>query len=400
MTAAFILVLAARASLDVKVDGEGYFRFARDGRPVYAKSAKLVVDHGRLCSAEGPSLVPEMLVSGTPDSLRVTLAGDVYAHYPQGENKVGRIVLVQFAADVRPVESKGFLICSGKGEVGEAGQGLFGVVRTVADAAAPTVPEIKIYDADSQPVVQVSPSKATDLRFLKAGGVKVTLYDDVVVEGDEVLLGEVANVSANADAVAKVAALPVAESPLIGVTTSVTRAEIERALAKAGLDTKTLDIEGPPQVRVKRAFQEIDQENFVKAALEQSRKQLGDNIKPAFDSSRPGPLKAPKGDIEFEVENIEVHGTVAACRVVAKVDGKRINSRTVNLKVEQAPSVVKTRPGDVVSVRVVKNGVSVETRGRVRSVDTATGRVTVEVEPSKSMVSGQLMPDGSVEVKA
>lgn len=405
MTSAIFLLLAARASVDVKVEGEGYFRFAREGRPVYAKTAKLVVERGRLCSAEGPYVVPEMLVPGAPDALRVTLSGDVYAHYTQGESKVGRIILVQFGQDVRPVESKGFLICSGQGEVGEAGQGLFGVIRsglpTTEKTAEPEAnPEIKIYADDGQPVVQVTPTKPADLSFLKAGGVKVTLYDDVVVDGDAVLLGDVASVSANADAAAKIAALQVGATPLLGVTTSVSRSEIERALVKAGIESKNLSMDGPSQVRIKRAYQEIDQDNFVKAAMELSRKELGDYTKPAFDASRPAPLKAPKGNVEFEVENIEVHGTLAACRVIAKVDGKRVNSRTVNLKVEQAPNAVKIRVGDVVTVRVVKKGLSVETKGRVRSIDSTGAKASVEVEPSKSTVYGKVLADGTVEVQA
>ena len=399
MTAAFILLVAAQASVDVKIDGEGYFRFARESRPVYAKAAKLVVDHGRLCSADGPYVVPEMPVNGSPDGLRVSLSGDVYAHYPQGESLVGRLVLVQFGLDVRPVESKGFLICSGKGEIGEAGQGLFGVVRTVKPAEPEKTGEIKIYD-DGQPVVKVTPSKPENLSFLKAGGVKVTLYDSVAVEGDTILLGEVADVSASADVAPKIAAIEVGVSPKVGVKTSITRGEIERAMTRAGLDVQRVDISGPGMVRVARAFQEIDQENFVRAALEQSKTRLGDNVKPAYDPNRSAPLMAPKGELEFEVENIEMVGTTASCKVAVKVDGKRWNSRTVNLKVEPVATTLKVRVGDAIDVRVIKSGVTVETKGRVRSVDTNSGRVTVEVEPSKALVYGQLLPDGKVEVKA
>ncbi|MBS1707993.1 MAG: hypothetical protein JSS65_04645 [Armatimonadetes bacterium] len=404
MTSAIFLLLAAQASIDIKVEGEGYFRFAREGRPVYAKSARLVVAQGRLASSSGPYLVPETLVPGSPDGLRVSLAGDVYAHYSKGETLVGRIVLVQFGDDVRPVESSGFLLCSGKGEIGEAGQGLFGVVRTVTKAeekpATAKADEIKIYDEETEPVVQVTRTHPQGNPVMASGKVKVSLADRAQVDGETVLLGEVATVSANADLAPQLSALEVGITPPIGMTGTVTRASIERALAKAGVDPKLLTVDGPSLIRVSRSYQEIDQSSFVEAAISQSKNRLGSNTKPAYDARHPEPLKAPKGEVEFEVENIEVIGTTAACRVAVKVDGQRINSRDVKLKVDAvAPAATpKLRPGDLVVVRVRKNGLTVETKGKVRTIDNASGRVTVETTDTKAQIIGHVLPDGTVEV--
>ncbi len=414
MTSAILLMVATQVSVGVKIDGEGYLRFARDGRPVYSKTAELVVKDGHVASTLGPYLVPETRVEGDPDALRVTLDGTLYAHYQKGEVKIGRIVLVQFGADVRPIVSEGFLICSGKGTVGDPGSGLLGVVRTVMpDVKAVQPPsgpepesgqeEVKVYGLESIASEPAKPDHSTaepgSQSFLKAGGVKVTLNTDAMVDGDTVLLGDVATISANAAFAPKFAAVEVGSTPTIGITANFARSAIERALERAGVSRENIEILGAGYVKVVRAYQQIDQSRFIQAAVELSKPQLGEYVKPAYVSTTPPPLKAPNGKVTFQLESLKAAGLQAQCIVDAFVDGQKINSRTIALKIE-SPVVDAVHPGSVVTVRILKNGIRVETKGTVRSVDRSTGQVAVEIERSRAMVYGSVLKDGVVEVKS
>lgn len=85
----FVLASAEPATpLQIRVDGEGYLRFARDGRAVYAPEASLVIRNGQLVHEQGFGFLPPIAV---PDRASVTieLDGTVRAN---GQS-VGRLVL-------------------------------------------------------------------------------------------------------------------------------------------------------------------------------------------------------------------------------------------------------------------------------------------------------------------
>ena len=57
-----LAITASTPVLDVKVDGDGYFRLARNGEVVYAKKASLTVMGGKLATKEGNYILPVVVV--------------------------------------------------------------------------------------------------------------------------------------------------------------------------------------------------------------------------------------------------------------------------------------------------------------------------------------------------
>ena len=53
MFSTIVALMALAPSVHLHVDGEGYLRFVREGRTVYAKEAMLTVTDGKLASVDG-----------------------------------------------------------------------------------------------------------------------------------------------------------------------------------------------------------------------------------------------------------------------------------------------------------------------------------------------------------
>ena len=128
----------------VRVDGEGFLRFVRDGRVVYAKEAELVARDGRLCHRLGPAVIPSITVGST---FEIDLEGNVRS----GGVVVGRLVLATFAVPVSKIE-EGFLVSPERPKLGNPGEGVIGVVRSTRTAISGPTPQPAVAPALSKGV--------------------------------------------------------------------------------------------------------------------------------------------------------------------------------------------------------------------------------------------------------
>src|SRR5947209_600915 len=101
------LVLVTVQPVSVRVDGEGYLRFIRDGRIVYASAAELSVQGG-LLGSKGLPLTPAIKIPENVAHIDIDLSGDIIAN----KATCGRIVLARFTSKL--VENSGFLISSSR----------------------------------------------------------------------------------------------------------------------------------------------------------------------------------------------------------------------------------------------------------------------------------------------
>lgn len=401
-------------SVRVQIDGDGYLRFARQGEVVYAKRAELTVRDGKLAEVSGPTVHPTIVVEGDVTSLSVDLQGRVWTGEGDLRKQLGRLVLAGFPEDVRPVESRGFLLVYGDAQLGEPGSGLYGVVRPWPKEGEGTA-EVRVYGIEkietktqseaikeTKPVVEdevPSPKrKQTEaappaIEFLRAGGVQVVLDEWVEMEGGQVRLGNIATIYANAELSERISALVVATVPMIGSERRVDQTLVTGKLKQIGLKTDQIKVVGPAQTVVRQVSQQIAQEEFVTAAMEAASLEFGDV---ELESERPvAPLYVPLGEKVLSVEGVSRSGSGVSVTVVAYVDGKRINSRTVKLVSKSIPMTL--RVGESVTVVVKSGDVFVEVNAKVRSVDRVTGSVTVQTDTGATLV-GRLKDNGTVEV--
>lgn len=393
----FILCAAVATggpTLDVRVDGAGLLRFARDGRAVYAKSAHLTVDAGCL-GLSGNTLLPQVRVPSDATDLSVDLQGDLFATAHGSKIPLGQLVLAMFPVEGALTPDGGFLVAADRPTLVEPGDGLAGVIRgpqastpTIVAKAQPTAktPEIKRVVA---PYRTIAPTAV-----ITTGKASVTAKQFSEVGGDKILLGEIADIEGDSFLVEKLKTLEVGDSPAIGVTRGVDRFSIQTRLLQAGLKDGSVTLSVPEGTKVLRKSQSISADKFVAAALDAAQKKAPGA---SFHCDQPGSdFPAPLGEVRLAVETCSVGRTSAAVTVGVLIDGKRINSRTVNLKMDgNAPGVA---PGDAVKIILKAGGATVEITGKARSGG-FVGQTIEVVADTGAKLTATVAGPGRVEVQ-
>jgi hypothetical protein len=364
----FALALSLIApTVHVTVDGEGYLRFVREGRTVYAREADLTVVDGKLASPLGPVLNPRVQVPAEVTELTVDLSGIVFGESAGVKKELGRIVLAMFPEDVRLVVDNGFLVSSYRPEVSDPGVGLAGVVRTAAKST-------------------------TTVAQATVAGVEIQLRDSVEVEGKSFSVGEIATVVAEPGLKARIEAFEVSTTPALGVPYRMTSEMVRQRLMRYGKEAEKYKFSGAGQVTVTRRGQVVTSAQFTDAAVAAAKAR--EDTEWAAESSGVS-VSVPIGKLELVAESTEINGARATVRVAIVVDGVRINSRTVALQKSDALS--KLRVGQTVKLLVKSGTAVVETTGKVRAIDRANGSVSVTSATGADLV-GKAVGIDTVEV--
>lgn len=366
-TVLFSLLLAQSAGLPVRVEGEGFLRFMKEGRVVYTRSATLVARGGQVVHSSGLPLLPS--VDGAVDGAALTVDsnGDIKA----GGRKLGRIILAVFPPDLRPVASGDFYIAADRPKA--AFPGADGAGRIVAGAAPP---------APRPAPAAASPAFRVEVR------------PSAEVEGDVIRLGDIASITGPEAQTERLRSLELGTTPALGVSRTLERSLIETRIARAGVLLTSVQIGMADRSTITRKGQKISQAQFVQAAIDFLKKDLPSEI--SLEGAEPGPdMIAPLGELILKVDNAGLIRDRASATVVVFVNGTRFNSRTVQLKA--ASPLFSIKPGQTISLRVRSGAAVVGTQGKVRTVDPAKSQVTVETATG-ALLTGTLAKDGVVEV--
>lgn len=394
--------LAQGGGLDIRVDGEGYLRFVSEGKVVYAKSASLIINNGRLGVDSGAKLVPAIEAT----SLR-NLTVDLEGNVKQGSMPVGRIVLALFDAELQAKDAGGFYTSSSRPRLGDPGDGSNGVIRLAGSNNGTTTSPMKaggpVKDHSSVKQDQVLTqtktlaSLAMDTpKVADSGSIEITVPDSIEADGSSFTLGEIASIRAPLALSKKLNDIVIGDTPPLGIDRIIERTKIISKIKYAGIDTDAISLIGPDKVRVTRKGQKIVQQQFVEAAIRGAQVK-GYSV--GLESVAPGPdIVAPLGDLQLVCESITGSNGEITATIGIYVDGKRFNSRSIKLKTTGAASNLKA--GAIVKVRVVSHNVRIESSAKVVKVDQSTGLVTVQVVDTGATLTGTMSPDGILEVQA
>jgi hypothetical protein len=375
--------------LSVRVEGEGFLRFEREGRMVFARQAVLTVARGQLVHAKGQPVMPSIEGFRPSEGLAIASNGEVRAVAGSGSTRtLGRLTLAIFPPDIRPVESAGFLVAADRPAIAYPGTAKAGTILSLKpgeDAFIPTPP--------TQPIPRPNPQPAGSAKTTPSAS--VTLKEKAEVEGDTVTLGDIADLSGPEDLVNRLRGLDLGSTPSLGVTRPIDRSAVEARIARGGILLASLSIQGGPKSSVVRRGQTITPEQFLQAAREAVQEEVQASL--TLEASEPGqPMAVPLGEAVLKAENASLIKDLASATIAVFVDGRRINSRTIKMKAVSPLSAFK--PGQTVTIRVKSGGASVQTTGRIRSLNIPKGEVTVE-SATGAVLIGTPAKDGSIEVK-
>jgi hypothetical protein len=353
------LALANTLTLPVRVDGEGYLRFVRDGRIVYATSADLTVQTGAL-GFKGLPVTPYIHIPANAIRLEVDLSGNVVAVAGTAKTTCGRLVLARF--DSKPTADQGFLVSATRATIGNPGEGVFGVIRSSNNAAP-----------QAQGEGSIAVRKLTE------------------VEGDSVTLGDIAEISGDPATKKGLQAVVFGPAPAVGLDVPVTRGRIQALLKRVGMNA---EVDVPAAATIRRKAQTIKQEEFIAAATKAAQEELGAEV-PMTCSDQQGDFKAPFGTVELKTKGISTSGTNVSVVIGVHVEGKYVNSRTVNLKPDSSGQI---RAGTAIKISMKSAGLTVEVNGKARTGGIVGQTITV-VTDTGSVLTGVVVAADRVEVK-
>ncbi len=361
--------ILAPPSVRVRIEGEGYLRFVRDGRTVYAREALVTIDKGNVVGEGGLPIVPRTQALGDPEALRIERDGRIIGVYQGSDRLLGKTVVAVFPDDVRPVEDKGWLVSSARAITGQPGSQGFGAIVVVAPASSAA---IKSFSSTT-----------------------ISLKKIAEVKGDSFTLADIADIEASPAEREKIESYQIATTPALGVEYKLTQEMVLARLRRYGNATDAIRLTGEPSVTVMRKGQRVSHQMFVDQAVAESAKR---NVRVTVGEppTTVSEMIVPEGRLSLVVASFERSGSRINVKVDVFVDDKRFNGRLVTLLADVP--VVSMTVGQSVKLIVRSNSAVVETTGKVKSVDKATGLVTVQSVTGATM-TGRAMENGSVEVE-
>lgn len=377
--AALLLAWAAPAPppVAVQVDGEGYLRFAREGRIVYASKATLSVREGRLGHSSGASLMPLLLVPDGASRILIDPDGTVHALVGADERTLGRITLALFGERETLQPTGPFLVAAGRPRLGLPGENGAGTLRSDDKELGKTASGAS---AASTAAIKVAPRS--------------------VAPGPTMRLGDFAEIQGPEPIVARIGAIDFGPTPKAGFAARITRQRVLAKLSLLGLADGQVRLDAPEVFEVGGAGQTIEAKEFESAALRAAAARFG----PEARLEVAAPVQAftiPAGEWKLETESVADRNGKLAVTLAILVDGRRINSKTVLLAGDALQVHIKA--GDLVKVLLVANGIAVEVPGRARRGGRLGDSIEVEVsvgEPAvKTQHLGVVRGAGKVEVK-
>jgi flagella basal body P-ring formation protein FlgA len=227
----------------------------------------------------------------------------------------------------------------------------------------------------------VSPAAQTD-----GGGTRIVLRESVIVSGDLIEVGDVADVAGAA--AAEVSALRLGNAPWPGHARKISRVLVKVRLASEGYDLQSVDVSGSHVCVVKLDSVRVESEEIVAAArqhLESRFPEGGPEVTlELLNEVPPVVLAAGEEPIEFKVSRHGSAPPVGTVRVDVELvrAGARLKTVPVSLMVRQYKTVAVARrriaPGENVSpakVTLVRREIDPSLRGCVCSTDELSDQV-------------------------
>jgi len=374
------LVLSGPSTVSVRVDGDGYLRFAQSGHIVYAKQAAIGVQNGALTGPNGATVEPEIDVPDGATALTISLDGSVSvslgAKQPQ---VVGQLVLALFAKKTALVAQNGYLATTEKATLQNPGDGLAGVIRV----GGPTsVASIK---------TGAKPTQAPAF----TGKPEVHINSFTEIPGPKFTLGDIAEIKAAPDVKAKLEAIDMGQAPVAGIPRPIVASRLLYLFLQAGFKANDIQTYVPSDAKVALKVQTVGNDQFVEAAKAAVIKSLGVQVPLSCSQAYPDFI-APLGDMKLDASAPQRGQSGFSVLVTVLVDGKKINSRLVNLTADLSAGSIKS--GDTVRILIRRAGATIEVTGKARTSGFLGQQITV-VSSTGSVHQATVLSASEVEVK-
>lgn len=372
MNSLLLVLIASTPTVPVHVEGEGWMRFSREGRTVFAREANLTVVKGRL--AAGSAFVLPTIPLGEGAEFKIGRDGTVTTN----GKVVGRITLALFGSSAPSTQSGEFWISASRGTVvnaGESGSGWFATESVGIPVA--------------KPVPQAKPSNQSPTN----SSVQIRVHPESTVEGKTFSLAEIADLQLPAELKSAIGRVVVGDTPPIGLDRKLDRDRLYVRLRVAGFDPNAFSIDMPSEVIVRRPSQRVEHARFVETALATLKTQVGDQAE-IVDLNPLPPLVLALGEVTLTALTPSLSNNRAVIRVEVRLNGVVANSRTLQFSV--AGRIPLPKIGTMVTVRAKSGGVKVQFPAKVTATSGLNQIEVITAEGTK--IVGILAEPGVVEI--
>lgn len=399
-------VTLAPVTLSVHVEGEGYMRFAHEGRVVYATQATLHVEGEHLLAGKDVEFLPNVAVPSGTEAVEIDLEGSVLAVMGGKKYPVAHLVLALFPKGSNLTPQGGFLLAADRPSLGNPGDGTNGVIRV--DGAAKPIRQA-VTQTQPQPIKQVPAAATTTTTTTKGpqvhanttrkyadGEAEIQIHQTSTVAGESFTLAEIADIGASPELAAKLGPIDMGRSPAVGVQRGIDRNFIMSKIRNTGMKPEGLSISCPSNAQILRACQKVDKAQLLEAATVAVKEQLGIDMPMRVTNDVPD-ATVPPGQLELRAANA-IKGTNGITLMIdIRVDDKHFTSRNLLLS-PMAGTGVGVRMGQAVKIIVRVKGASVEIGGKTRGAAWVGQTVTV-VTDTGAVKTGVVTGPDTVEVK-
>jgi len=266
---AIVAIFAASAiANEIRIDGEGYLRFVRDGRAIYAKTADLSIQNGELKEKSGVSFLPPIQISQNAVDFRIAEDGWVFFRSSKGEARTARLLIARFSSALTETENT-FFVARDRAALGFATEDGFGKIVSKTEERK-TINENQISNLKSQ-ISNSNNQNALTFQRPNARTLRISLPATATVEGPRFMLGEVAQCSGQGTELAKT--LDLGTAPVHGVPMLYSRERILARLTAIGLEKAELEM--GPTIEIRRAGQMITPDQLIERARAAVEAKLG-----------------------------------------------------------------------------------------------------------------------------
>lgn len=380
------LLSGTMPTLTVRVEGDGFFRFAKGNQIYYARQAKLSATNQGLVGGDGSLLVPRLVAPSGTTKLEVSMDGTISAILANGKKQMGRIVLAMFEPTTAFTHVGNYVTTSIKPTLTNPGEGIAGVIRTnmiLANSA-------KAGSTGSA----AAPAKTTAAESFYSPTAEVTVNLSSEIDTDHILLGSIAKIEGDPELKEKLAAVDFGKAPLYGSKRGLTVLHVRANILAARIDATKVKIIVPEGATVERKSQKVDPAAVADAVAKAFKTKYG------FETQLQEKMKVvsysvPAGDLTLDVSQLNLNNTEITGVVDIAVNGKIVNSVRINYDL---PSLSMVKRGDVVRLRLISNFAQVEVSAKATSNGYLGQQITVQTDNGTSH-TGTLIGSNIVEVK-
>jgi hypothetical protein len=226
--------------------------------------------------------------------------------------------------------------------------------------------------------------------------IEVAVQPTSEVDGPRVKLGQIAKIKSTADVVERLAEIDLGPAPMAGIPRPIVASRIQSALLGAGFKSKEFRIEVPANATVALKVQRVELAKFVECASIAVSQIVGNQVRLTNNQHFPD-FVAPMGELSLEAGKPSKTNSGFSVLVSVSVNGKRVNSRQIQLEIESGSSI-SVAAGAPVKIYLRSAGATIEISGRARTAGFVGQQITV-TSSTGSVHQATVLSATEVEVK-